>query len=166
MSNIVIRETKVSEANELLKIQKEAFKPLYEKYHDEANPYLRDIDDVIKRTEHKNFIYYTIFFEDKIAGGMYYRIKGKRAGGSELKNGEIYLGRIYIKPELQGRGIAKTAILLSETLFPKAKTIYVDFPDDLERNRKCYTNAGFVDTGEKLVEVGSPTLAMYKKELR
>ncbi len=57
-------------------------------------------------------------------------------------------------------------IILSEKKFPKAKIIYVDFPDDLEKNRRCYTNADFVDTGEKLVEAGSPTLAMYKKELR
>ena len=50
----------------------------------------------------------------------------------ELKDGEYYLGRIYIHPEYQNRGIARDAILLCEKEFPDARCYYVDFPEDME----------------------------------
>ncbi len=73
----------------------------------------------------------------------------------ELKEGVYYLQRIYIKPERQGNGIARTAILLCEKEFPEANIFYVDFPEDLVKNRKCYESVGFKETGmRKEVEPG------------
>ncbi len=44
--NVSVRRTVPSEAEELSQIQKAAFKSLYEKYHDERNPYLRGPEDI------------------------------------------------------------------------------------------------------------------------
>ena len=47
--NISIKITSASEAEELSQIQKAAFKPLYEKFHDEGNPFLRGSEDILRR---------------------------------------------------------------------------------------------------------------------
>ncbi len=159
---ISIRPTVTSEAEELCRIQKSAFKPLYEMYHDEGNPYLRGVEDVLRRLN-ENSRYFTILYGDEIVGGIVYRVRGKRTPTIELQEGEYYLARVYIKPEFQGKGIGKTAILLCEKEFPNAKTYYVDFPKDLEKNRKCYLATGYQDTGEELIMCANPPLAMFKK---
>ena len=52
--DISIKITEAFEAEELSKIQKAAFKPLYEKYHDNGNPYLRGAEDILCRLN-KNY---------------------------------------------------------------------------------------------------------------
>ena len=160
--DITIRETQGFEAEELSKIQKAAFLPLYEKYRDNGNPYLRGAEDILCRLNANNR-YFTICCDGKIVGGIFYRCAGKRSPRDVLLNGEYYLARIYITPEYQSKGIARIAIHLCEKEFPDAKAFYVDFPEDMEKNRRCYEAAGFRDTGERIRVEGAPVLAVYKK---
>ena len=148
--NIWIRETKEEEALELSNIQKAAFQPLYEQYHDEGNPCLRGVEDVANRLGSEYYRYFTIFLDEEIVGGVLYKCKGKTTFGENLGDGEYYLQRIYIKPNLQCKGIAQTAILLCEKEFVDAKGFWVDFPEDLIKNRRCYEKAGYVDTGMRM----------------
>ena len=159
---VTVKATSPSDAEELSQIQKAAFKPLYDKYHDARNPYLRSAEDVLCRLN-KLYRHFTILYDGKTVGGIFYRMHGKWNPTDELGAGEYYLGRLYIHPDFQSRGIARDAILLCEKEFPDAKAFYVDFPDDMEKNRRCYYNAGYRDTGEKICEEGAPTLALYKK---
>ncbi len=160
--NITIRQTTPEEAEILAYIQQAAFKPLYEAYHDEGNPYLRGAEDILCRFNEKNR-YFTILCDDDIVGGVLYRVSGKRSPWDVLAEGEYYLARVYVKPELQGRGIARTAIQLCEKEFPDAVAFYVDFPEDLEKNRRCYESVGYCDTGKRIRMEGAPTLAMFEK---
>ena len=160
--SISIRKTIAGEAEKLSQIQKAAFLPLYEKYHDEGNPYLRGPEDILRRLN-KNNRYFTILYDEKIVGGIFYRCKGKRSPWAEIGDGEYYLARIYVHPEYQNKGIAREAILLCEQEFPDAKAYYVDFPEDMDKNRRCSEIAGFSDTGERICEEGAPVLAMYRK---
>lgn len=148
--NIWIRATKEEEALELSNIQKEAFQPIYEQYHDEGNPCLRGVEDVANRLGSEYFRYFTIFLDEEIVGGVLYKCKGKTPFGENLGDGQYYLQRIYIKPTLQCKGIAQTAILLCEKEFEDAKGFWVDFPEDLSKNRRCYEKAGYVDTGKRM----------------
>lgn len=159
---ISIKITVPSEAEELSQIQKAAFKPLYEKYHDEGNPFLRGAEDILRRLNNYNR-YFTILCDDKIIGGVFYRLQGKRGNSEEIENGEYYLARIYIHPDYQNKGIAREAILLCEKEFPDARCYYVDFPEDLEKNRRCYQSVGYCDTGDRICAEGAPTLAVFKK---
>ena len=109
---VSIRKTVKEDASILSKIQKEAFKSLYEKYHDEGNPYLRDENDILSRL---------------------------------------------------GKQIARTAIKLCEENFTDATKYFVDFPEDLEMNRRCYESAGYVDTGKRLKVEENLTLACFTK---
>lgn len=160
--SISIRITNPSEAEELSQIQKAAFAPLYEKYHDEGNPFLRGPEDILRRLNKQNR-HFTILYNDKTVGGVFYRLYGKRSPSDDIGAGEYYLVRIYIHPDYQSKGIAREAILLCEKEFPDARAYFVDFPEDMEKNRRCYQSAGYRDTGDRIRMDGAPSLAMFKK---
>lgn len=160
---ISLRLTTTQDADILTSIQQKAFQPLYEKYHDKGNPYLRDKRDILCRLNNPNFLYLTILFDNKIVGGILYRIKGSTPFVKKLIWGKYYLGRVYILPEYQNKGIATNAIMMSEKYLKKPRKLYVDFPEDLEKNRKCYTKCGYTDTGKRLEVEPGLTLACFKK---
>ena len=163
--DISVRETRKHEAAELCRIQKAAFLPLYESYHDNGNPYLRGAEDITDRLNTDRFRYFTIFLDGEIVGGVLYRCKGKTPFTKDLKEGQYYLQRIYITPEHQGKRIAQTSILLCEKELPDAKYFLVDFPQDLTKNKQCYVKAGFDDTGKRLEIQPGLVLASYEKTL-
>ena len=162
---VKIKATVPEEALLLSEIQKQAFLPLYDRYHDDGNPCLRGVEDVANRLNSPFFRYFTIFEDEEIVGGVLYKCKGKGPFFEKLKEGEYYLQRIYIKPERQCQGIAQTAILLCEKEFPDAKLFSVDFPEDLVKNRRCYEKVGFRDTGKRLEADPGLILACFEKHL-
>lgn len=163
---ITLHPTAPDEANVLCKIQQNAFAPLYERYHDSGNPFLRDERDILIRLNNPRFRYFTILWNSEIAGGIFYRTEGSTPFCDALPPHEYYLQRVYIKPELQGKHIARRAILLCEKQFPDAVCFHVDFPEDLDKNRRCYEGAGFFDTGKRLKIEDNLTLAAYIKHMQ
>lgn len=162
---ITVRPTKMSDVDALCELQKSAFAPIYEQYHDAGNPSLRGPEDISRRLESPYCRYFTILDDLEIAGGIFYKCKGSTPFVAELNTGEYYLCRIYIKPELQGQGIGNMAILLCEKEFRDAVKFYVDFPKELEKNRRCYTKSGFRDTGNELETEPGLVLVSYEKSL-
>ncbi|MBR6524730.1 MAG: GNAT family N-acetyltransferase [Clostridia bacterium] len=163
---IAVRPTGPQDAEQLCQLQKAAFRPLYEKYHDSSNPYLRGIEDITSRLDTPQFRYFTILYDHEIAGGVLYRCIGRTPFCESLPEHEYYLARIYIRPDLQGRHIARAAILLCEKYFPDAACFHVDFPQDLAMNRRCYESAGFTDTGKRLETDLGIVLAAYQKTIK
>ncbi len=162
---ITLRITTIEDVNALTAIQQNAFLPLYEKYHDAGNPYLRDERDILCRLNNPKFLYLTILSDEKIVGGILYRIKGSTPFVKNLRWGKYYLGRVYISPEYQNKGIATEAILQSENFLKKPRKLYVDFPEDLDKNRKCYTKCGYRDTGKRLEAEPGLVLACFEKRI-
>ncbi len=162
---ISIRQTQENEAIELCNIQKSAFLPLYEKYHDEGNPCLRGVEDIVNRLNSDYFRYFTIFLDEEIVGGILYKCKGRTPFVDVLEEYQYYLQRVYVKPEHQCKRIAQTAIILCEKEFKTAKKFLVDFPEDLVKNKRCYEKAGFVDTGKRLKVQSNLILACFEKIL-
>ena len=162
---ITLRITTIEDVNALTAIQQNAFLPLYEKYHDAGNPCLRDERDILCRLNHPKFLYLTILYDEKIVGGILYRIKGSTPFVKNLRWGKYYLGRVYISPEYQNKGIATEAILQSENFLKKPRKLYVDFPEDLDKNRKCYTKCGYRDTGKRLEAEPGLILACFEKRI-
>ena len=161
---VSIRITSASEAEVLSQIQKAAFGPLYQQFHDPGSPFLRGPEDILCRLNKSNR-YYTVLLDGEIVGGIFFRLYGKRSPTEEIGAGEYYLARVYIHPDHQRGGIAKAAIRLCEQEFPDAEAYYVDFPEVLEKNRRCYQSAGYRDTGERIRTEGAPALAMYRKQV-
>ena len=71
--------------------------------------------------------------------------------------------RVFIRPDKQGRKIAQKAIRLCEAAFPDARRFYVDFPETLDKNRRCYEAAGYRPTGKRRETDPGVTLAFYEK---
>jgi len=161
---VEVRKTTMEDVNILLRIQKEAFRSLYERYKDEGNPYLRDESDISGKINKTDSEYYTIIYDERIVGGILYKHHCSTPFCEMLKDGEYYLCRVYIKPNAQGKQIARTSIKLCEQLLADAKKFYVDFPDDLEKNRRCYTSVGYADTGKRLNINEKLILACYAKD--
>ena len=156
---ITIRPVEQSDADLLSALQKEAFQPLWEKYQDSCNPYLRGPQDITSRLDSPLFHYYCILKDKKLVGGILYADSGTASK-------EYYLQRIFIAPQHQNQGLARMAILLCEKEAEDAQVFTVDFPEDLERNRRCYIGAGFRDTGIRK-EIGSGiVLARFEKRMR
>lgn len=162
---ITLRITTIEDVNALTAIQQNAFLPLYEKYHDAGNPCLRDERDILCRLNNPKFLYLTILSDEKIVGGILYRIKGSTPFVKNLRWGKYYLGRVYVSPEYQNKGIATEAILQSENFLKKPRKLYVDFPEDLDKNRKCYTKCGYRDTGKRLETEPGLILACFEKRI-
>ena len=162
---ITVRSTLKSDVDTLCEIQKAAFLPIYEQYHDSGNPCLRGPEDIARRLDSPTFKYFTILNDGEIVGGVLYRCEGRTPFVAELKPGEYYLTRIYIKPGLQCRGIGQKAIYLCEKEFSDAVKFYVDFPKELEKNRKCYENAGFYNSGKELEAEPGLVLVAYEKDV-
>ncbi len=162
---ITVTPTAAADAEILAAIQKEAFRPLYERYHDERNPHLRGAEDILRRLNRAEYRYFTIREDGKIVGGIYYVCTGSTPFWPALAADECYLGRIYITPDRQDHRIAREAIRMTMEEFPAVRRFYVDFPADLEKNRRCYASVGFTDTGRRMeIENGKLTLAFYCME--
>lgn len=162
---ITVRPTLISDVDTLCELQKSAFLPIYERYRDSGNPYLRGTEDILRRLDSLSFRYFTVLDGESIIGGVLYRREGGTPFIKRLNSGEYYLARIYIKPDHQCMGIGKKAILLCENELHDAVKFYVDFPKELEKNRKCYRNAGFHDTGKELEVEPGLTLVAYEKNV-
>ena len=162
---VFIKPTQENEAMQLCNIQKAAFFPLYEKYHDEGNPCLRGVEDITKKLESEYFRCFTVFLDDEIVGGIVYKCKGKTPFFEKLEMGQYYLQRVYVHPDHQCKKIAQTAIMMCEKELKDASHFIVDFPEDLEKNRRCYEKCGFIDTGKRLEIQSGLTLACLVKQV-
>lgn len=162
---ITIRRAVREDVKPLSDIQKSAFLPIFIRYHDVGNPCLYGTEDITKRLESREFRYYCILEDDKIVGGMFYKCSGSTLFG-ELGRGEYHLGRIYVDPERQDRGIARRAIMLGELEFPDAVVFTSEAPEELRRNRFCYSNAGFDDTGKRFEVSPGLVLAAFEKRMK
>lgn len=160
---VALRLTAIQDVDILIEVQKKAFQPLYEKYHDSGNPYLRDQRDILCRLNNSDFLYLTILLDDKIVGGILYRLHGATPFIEKLLPGQYYLTRVYVLPEYQNKGIASEAILQSEKYLDCPKKLIVDFPEDLDKNRKCYAKCGYTDTGKRLEAEPGVVLACFEK---
>lgn len=161
---IAIRIACETDAEILSGIQKRAFLPLYEKYHDRNNPYLRGTDDMLHKINTPAFRCFAILSDDEIIGGIFYRLIGNKVLSDRPFGCEYYLQRIFVDPAHQGKGAASEAIGLCENEMHDAVKFTVDFPADLLKNRRCYEKAGYRDTGRRFEEEKGLILACFEKE--
>jgi GNAT superfamily N-acetyltransferase len=85
-------------------------------------------------------IYYKILDDKQIIGGfIVFNVGG----------GVYHLGRIYLAPEFQDRGIGGQAMTFIEKLFPAAKRWTLDTPSWAVRNHYFYEKHGYAKAGEQ-----------------
>ncbi len=82
--------------------------------------------------------YYVILLDEAAIGGIIAYPTGP---------GAFELGRIYIAPEWQNRGLGAQAMALLWPLYPQAEVWRLDTPAWNHRTRHFYAREGFVETG-------------------
>ena len=163
---ITVRLARFEDVSELTQIQKQAFRPLYEKYQDKGNPYLRSESDISIRLDNQKYKVFCVLDDGIIVGGIIYMCFGSGIFFDKLGADEYYLQRIFISPDRQSKKIGQKAILLCEKEFENAKTFWVVFPIDLDKNRTCYERAGFCHTGKTAQVEPGLVLACYIKHIK
>ena len=150
---LYIEKTKLEDATELWEIQRKAFYDDLEKYKDDMNP----ANESLERLKEKiiKFIYFTIFLDGKIIGGVDIRKKGET---------QYRLNRIYIDPSFQNGGLGFRVIKLIESYFPNATTWDLDTPHLSFRNQHLYEKLGYKKVGEHKISEYL-TLYDYVKEM-
>lgn len=98
--------------------------------------------------------YYKILDGAQIIGGAIIFDKG---------GGHIYLGRIYLDPAYQDRGIGAQAIRLIEAAYPLARRWTLETPLWAARNQHFYERQGYVRVGERWPEGEDHGDVLYEK---
>ncbi len=87
--------------------------------------------------------YYKILFEGQIVGGIIV---------FELGEKHYELGRIWVDPDFQNRGIGQQAVKQMFEAFPEAKKWILGTPSWAIRNQHFYEKMGFVKVRETKVD--------------
>jgi DNA-binding NarL/FixJ family response regulator len=87
--------------------------------------------------------YYKILFDGQTVGGIII---------FDMGGGHYELGRIYIDPDLQNRGIGQQAVKLMFERFPEAEKWTLGTPSWAIRNQHFYEKLGFVQVRETEVD--------------
>jgi len=146
--------SKHMEANELLKLQKEAFHSDLIKYKDYfLSPAAESLQYFILKMQ--TSLYYSIFVDGRLAGGICIL---------EQTKDHYYLYRIFLGSEFQNKGLGSKILQQLEKQFFLVKKWSLDTPKDNRRNRHFYEKHGYIKTGEQQI-TKYLTLIYYEKNL-
>lgn len=154
-----IVEFKESYIDTVFEIQQAAYKPMYEKYHDDnSNPYMESKEMVLQKYMRTNTKGY-IFVEDGVPVGAV-RININ----AEDRSGRV--SALGVHPQHQGRGIAQQALKKIEKLHCDVERWLLDTILQEKGNCHLYEKLGYKRTGknEKINE--KMTLVFYEKIIR
>ena len=149
-------EFKSSDIDVVFAIQQAAYKPLYEKYHDDAtNPYTESKETVLQKYTRENTKGY-LFLKDGAEVGAV-----RIALCAEQKSGRV--SALAVLPQHQGQGIAQEALRTVEKMHPEVEKWYLDTILQETANCHLYEKLGYKRTGliEKINE--EMTLVSYEK---
>jgi isopentenyldiphosphate isomerase len=153
-SPISLWKASIEDAEELLELQKEVFKPLYEKYNDhETSPVTQTMERFLTRFERGE--YYKITYEGQLAGSV--NVYQKTPGFMRLHI-------INIREEFHNRGIAQQVMTRLELMYPEAEAWVLGTILTEERNCYLYEKMGYEQHGELQVINDKMTLVSYRKE--
>ncbi len=150
--NVTLVKAGQKDAQLILAGQREAFLPMLERYNagdmDPANEKIENIQKAIERE-----YFYKILADGTFAGAMMIE-----------KEGELHLKlhTLYVKPDMQNKGIGGRAIDIAEKLHADAVEWTLNTPADQENNRHLYEKKGYVKRGERKIN-DALTLIYYSK---
>lgn len=153
---IKLIRAEVKDAEQIHKMQVEAFKELFDKYQDfDTNPGNEIIEKVKFRLEQKFTYYYFICFQNQRVGAI--RIVDKKEEGKNKR-----ISPLFILPAFWGQGIAQRAIEMCEEIHGKE---HWELDTILQEPKNChlYEKMGYSRTGKTKVVNDKLTLVFYEK---
>lgn len=153
-SKLSLRRADVNDAEELLALQKNVFKQIYEIYQDhETSPVNQTMERFLRRFEIGD--YYKIIYQNTLVGSVFVY---------EKQPGKMVLHIINILEEYQGKGIAQKVMKRLEGMYPQAESWQLDTILTEKRNCYLYEKMGYVQNGELRVINDKMTLISYIKQ--
>lgn len=152
---IRLEKATLADAAQLTALQVRAFDEDVRSYPDARAGGPPGYDDVgWQRQMMRRGHYFKILDGEELAGGALVFRSGPRS---------CELGRIWIDPDRQGRGIGGRAMELLERAFPDATVWTLDTPAWATRNQLFYARRGYRKVRES--PVGNMTLFFYEKRI-
>ena len=153
-----LKEFKECDIDTVFKIQRAAYKSLYEKYRDdELSPYMEAKETVFNKYTRNGTKGY-IFMEDGVPVGTVRILLYPETNSAKVS-------AIGVLPQYQGRGIAQEALLKIEKIHIDVKTWKLDTILQESGNCYLYEKIGYKKTG-KMEEINERmTLVYYEKRL-
>jgi len=129
---VIIEKATVSDAEELLALQKLAYRSEAEIYNDFSIPPLIQTLESLEE-DFKNQLFLKAVLGGRIIGSV-------RACSKE---GTCYIGRLIVHPDFQNRGIGKRLMNDIEKIFNGCKRFELFTGDKSERNLRLYQKLGY-----------------------
>jgi ribosomal protein S18 acetylase RimI-like enzyme len=129
---MIIEKATVSDAEELLALQKLAYRSEAEIYNDDRLPPLvQTLEDM--KEEFKNQLFLEAVMDGRIIGSV----------RAYAKEGTCYIGRLVVHPDFQSRGIGTRLMNDIERSFCGCKRFELFTGDRSERNLYLYQKCGY-----------------------
>ena len=107
---IHIAQAEATDLETIISIQRASFKTVYEKYHDQYDPYLEDRERIKwKLVERPNSFYYFVKDDEKILGFIRLNTNDEQTAG--------WIGTVAILPQHQKKGYGSEGLGLIEEKF-------------------------------------------------
>ncbi len=148
-----------SNIDTVFEIQQAAYKPLYDKYHDDnSNPYMESKETVLQKYTRERTKGY-LFIKDGVPVGAV-----RISLYPESKSGRV--SALAVNPKHQGKGIAQEALLKIEKMHSDVERWFLDTILQEAGNCHLYEKLGYKRTG-KIEKVNEKmTLLFYEKAVR
>lgn len=148
-----------SNIDTVFEIQQAAYKPLYDKYHDDnSNPYMESKETVLQKYTRERTKGY-IFIKNGVTVGAV-----RITLYPESKSGRV--SALAVHPQYQGQGIAQEALLKIEKMHGDVERWFLDTILQEAGNCHLYEKLGYKRTG-KIEKVNEKmTLLFYEKAVR
>lgn len=138
-------------------IQQAAFKPLYETYQDQQNPYHESKERILLKYKRSGTHGYVFLHDEKPVGAVRVNLY------PETNSARI--SALAVLPDYQGQGIAQWALAEIEAIHSHVGTWFLDTILQEPRNCHLYEKLGYQKTGR--LEAINPrmTLIYYEKKV-
>jgi ribosomal protein S18 acetylase RimI-like enzyme len=130
--DMIIEKATVSDAEELLALQKLAYQSEAEIYNDFSIPPLVQTLESMEE-DFKNHLFLKAVIDGRIIGSV----------RANAKEGTCYIGRLIVHPDVQNRGIGTRLMDEIEKLFNGCERFELFTGDKSERNLKLYQKRGY-----------------------
>jgi ribosomal protein S18 acetylase RimI-like enzyme len=128
----MIERATVTDAEEILSLQKLAYRSEAEIYDDfNIPPLLQTLEEIKKDFENQTFLKATL--DGKIRGSV----------KAFIKEGTCYVGRLIVHPDFQDRGMGKELMKKIEEIFEKAQRFELFTGHRSEKNLYLYQKLGY-----------------------
>ena len=141
----------------VFEIQRTAYKPLYEKYHDDSsNPYMETKETVFRKYSREGTTGYLFILDGTTVGAVRINIDDVNKSGR--------VSALCVLPQYQGKGIAQKALLEIERLHPNVERWFLDTILEEEGNCHLYEKLGYKKNGKIEIINEKMTLVFYEKK--